>query len=55
MAKIKERELVHWFRVAMASDPAEPMSAKEAAQSLHEAGAANVIFVRTGIRTVASE
>ena len=27
MAKLKEKELVHWFMVAVASDPKTPLSA----------------------------
>ena len=56
MAKLKEKELVHWFKVAVASDPKRPLSAHEAQVGLSEVkGVTDVDFLRSTMRTVASE
>jgi len=53
MAKLKEKELVHWFMVAVASDPKTPLSAHEAQLGLAEVkGVTDVDFKRTTMRTV---
>jgi hypothetical protein len=52
MAKMKEKELVHWFKVAVASDPQEPMTAHAASQALNDVdGVTDVDFLRTTMRT----
>lgn len=54
MAKLKEKELVHWFKVAIASDPKDAISASLAMKSLQEvSGVTDVDFLRTTMRTVA--
>ena len=56
MAKLKERELVHWFKVAVASDPKEAMTAHAAEQALSSvAGVTDVDFLRTTMRKVVGE
>ncbi len=52
VAKLKEKELVHWFKVAVASDPADGMPAHEATAALSAvAGVTDVDFLRTTMRT----
>ena len=54
MAKLKEKELVHWFKVAVVSDPKDAMSAHDASAALTEVeGVTDVDFLRTTMRTKA--
>jgi hypothetical protein len=51
MAKLKEKELVHWFKVAVVSDPTDAMSAHEASSALQSVdGVIDVDFLRTTMR-----
>lgn len=53
MAKSKERELVHWFKVAVASDMSAPVSTADARAELEGvAGVTDVEFLRTSTRLV---
>ena len=56
MAKLKEKELVHWFKVAIVEDPKDAHGANSAAKALMEVGGVtDVDFLRSTMRTVAGE
>ena len=56
MAKLKEKELVQWFKVAVVSDPKDAMTAHAAAEALSEVeGSTDVDFLRTTMRTKAAQ